>query len=232
MDPPKAKESGAMDWKAQEDSDEDDLPKRLPHEPTPVLPAVDAKTLTKLATLTSQAHITSLLNAANKSPRSWRQFIKFILNIGHVRPKTRETVLNSIVIGSGSVVFKQLWRESVRSTPLGADVSGNSLKDGQHADDWPSLLLLTELYTQALLTMGDDEFFSIIPASNNAAASKNPFNIGEVVSLSRKLLNIAFPLTWNDDGTSGTELVPGLPISWEMVRDRLTKCLQAIHARE
>jgi ubiquitin-protein ligase E3 C len=85
--------------------------------------------------------------------------------------------------------------------------------------------------------MGDDEFFSSAagPArgSGGASVSGNPLSIDELISFSRQLLNIAFPLYWHEDQTNIKETdVPGLGIKWEGVRDRVTRCLQAIHARE
>lgn len=100
-----------------------------------------------------------------------------------------------------------------------------------HAADWPPLLLLADLYTQALLTMGDDEFFS---SGKNPAAPRNPLSLDELTEFSRKLLNIAFSLYWRDDSTSVQDgSVPGLgSVKWENVREKATKCLQALHARE
>lgn len=80
--------------------------------------------------------------------------------------------------------------------------------------------------------MGDDEFFSTTAKSGNVVVSRNPFTIGEVIELSRKLLNIVFPLYWNETQEGNAGQIFGLPITWELLRERITKCLQAIHARE
>ena len=94
-----------------------------------------------------------------------------------------------------------------------------------HADAWSPLLFLVDLYTQSLLTMGDDEFFS--------TALRNPLTLDELTSFSRKLLNIAFTLYWREDPTNVHEGgVPGVNLKWEDVSEKVTKCLQAIHARE
>lgn len=77
--------------------------------------------------------------------------------------------------------------------------------------------------------MGDDEFFSTGPAS----APRNPLTLDELTSFSKQLLNIAFTLYWNYDQLSMQGFVPGMPsLKWEGVREKATKCLQAIHARE
>jgi hypothetical protein len=70
--------------------------------------------------------------------------------------------------------------------------------DPKNMVHWPPLLLLIDLYTQALLTMGDDEFFG----TGVANAPRNPLSLGEVISLSRRLLNIAFVLYWREDQTN------------------------------
>ena len=94
---------------------------------------------------------------------------------------------------------------------------------------WPPLLLLIDLYTQALLTMGDDEFFG----TGVTNAPRNPLSLGEVISLSRRLLNIAFALYWREDRTNTTQgQLPATQLNWNGIRDKATRCLQAIHARE
>jgi hypothetical protein len=78
--------------------------------------------------------------------------------------------------------------------------------------------------------MGDDEFFSNAASST---APRNPLTLDEVTAFSRKLLNIAFTLYWRDDQINVQKgVVSGINISWEGVREKVTKCLLAIHARE
>jgi ubiquitin-protein ligase E3 C len=75
--------------------------------------------------------------------------------------------------------------------------------------------------------MGDDEFFS------NSRARANPLTLDEVASLSKQLLNITFPLYWQyDERSISQRCTRNLPITWEDTRSRLTRCLQALHARE
>jgi hypothetical protein len=78
--------------------------------------------------------------------------------------------------------------------------------------------------------MGDDEFFS---TSTSSTAPHNPLTPDELILFSRILLNIAFALYWRDDQTNVQEGgVPGVNLKWEAARERVTKCLLAIHARE
>jgi ubiquitin-protein ligase E3 C len=62
--------------------------------------------------------------------------------------------------------------------------------DPAYAATWPPPLFLTDLYTQSLLTMGDDEFFG----STNNSSQRNPLTLDELTSFSRQLLNIALML--------------------------------------
>jgi ubiquitin-protein ligase E3 C len=90
-------------------------------------------------------------------------------------------------------------------------------------------LLLIDLYTLALLTMGDDEFFG----GGVADAPRNLLSLGEVISFSRRLLNIAFALYWRDDQISSVQGQSAfIQLDWNGIRDKATRCLQAIHARE
>lgn len=169
-------------------------------------------------------------------------------------------MLSAVLIGSGGGVVREIYRGIVRSSPLGREgVDGSSLMcmftsflvgnrqstdltfhtAPAHTKDWPPLLFLTDLYYQALLTMGDDEFFSSASAAANVP--RNPLTLDELVVFSRKLLNIAFTLYWREDQIGVLQgAVPGFEgaagaaggLKWEGVREKVTRCLVAIHARE
>lgn len=109
--------------------------------------------------------------------------------------------------------------------------------DPSHAHSWPPLLFLVDLYNQALLTMGDEEFFSSSGGPSSSSTnieSRNPLTIDELTSFSRQLLNIVFVLYWREDLTNVQDsCVPGVAnLKWETAREKMTKLLQAIHARE
>jgi hypothetical protein len=72
------------------------------------------------------------------------------------------------------------------------------LLDPANASHWPPILFLADLYTQALLTVGDDELFGT--ASGGRAVRTTPLTLDELVELSRQLLNSAFALYWRDEG--------------------------------
>ena len=99
--------------------------------------------------------------------------------------------------------------------------------DPTNAPHWPPILFMCDLYSQALITMGDDEFFG-------STTARNPLNLDELVSFGKQLLNIAFTLYWRDDQTLMQETYVSSEVrcTWEDVRDKATKCLLDIHARE
>lgn len=79
--------------------------------------------------------------------------------------------------------------------------------------------------------MGDDEFFA--SAAPNATGARNPLTLDEVVAFSRQLLNVVFALfTELDQRGLQQQGIRGLRMTWEMIRERGTQCLQAIHSRE
>jgi ubiquitin-protein ligase E3 C len=171
----------------------------------------------------------------------------FLFALCSAWPLRSESVLSTIVVSTGGGFLRELYRGYVRSSPLGREVSLatllgmsspfylinplTSLADSANADTWLPLLFLTDLYTHSLLTMGDDEFFSGLDTPANAP--RNPLTLDEITSLSRKLLNIAFTLYWRE-GQIGAQdgVVPGLNVKWEAVGRKVTRFLQAVHARE
>jgi ubiquitin-protein ligase E3 C len=111
-------------------------------------------------------------------------------------------------------------------------------------DEWPPLIFLSEVYTQALKTMGDDEFFSSSspsypssshPSSSSSTQSHNPLTLDDLSSLTRKLLNIAFTLYSKEGSEEERPLQMGVEMgrwTWEGVRECVGKCLIGVHARE
>ena len=214
------------------DSDSDDDHRVTPNAPSIPLPSLDPKTAVRLRILHLASHLEALTTASARLPSLWEGVIKYLVNLCAVWPSKRNSILTILSVNNGAMVVKQLWRETVRSTPLGKSDNPRELTSPTYASDWPYLILLTELYTQMLLTMGDDEFFSL-PSKGGGIVARNPLTRDEVLLLSKKLLNIAFVLYWTEEQTDiKNRAVPGLRLTWEGVRARATKCLQAVHARQ
>ncbi|KAK7041620.1 ubiquitin-protein ligase (E3) [Paramarasmius palmivorus] len=189
--------------------------------PPEALPKLDPKTLKRLSVLPTPAHLGSLFASA-KSPVTRYPLIRFLLALVGTWPSKRQGIL-SFAWGANGAIVKELWRGWVRSSGLGRDSSSTAMdvdspgKMKEKEEAWPALLLLCEMYNSALLTMGDDEFFS----TSTTSATRNPLSLDEITSLTRMLLNIA----WN------LYMSPSAPSSIA-TRTIITQTLQAIHARD
>jgi ubiquitin-protein ligase E3 C len=132
--------------------------------------------------------------------------------------------------------------------PLRPVIMSSSRLSGNSADEdpWAPLLLLADLYSQGLVTMGDDEFFSSATTvlGTSGAGQKNPLSLDEIATFTRRLLNIAWVL-WMYGGDLGIEQsssnssiptsvvpTPRVRFSWLEIRGRVTKTLLAINARD
>lgn len=220
---------------AEDDSDSESVPHVVvvdSFDPPPVRPKVDDKTLSRLQTLFSPKHVNSLLTACYKYRETQPNLFAWCVTLCHIWPTNKDKVLGAVVVFGRGGLVRELYRGFVRGTQLGQNITPSALMDSAHATQWPPLLLLVDLYTQALLTMGDDEFFST--GAGSSGAHRNPLTLDELTSFSRQLLNIAFTLYSRDDQTSFIQgKVPGMMnLRWEAVREKVTKCLQAIHTRD
>ncbi|EMD40028.1 hypothetical protein CERSUDRAFT_46274 [Gelatoporia subvermispora B] len=232
LEPPEDERDKPQHWADGEDEDEDapQVTVVQSFEAKPVLPKLDSRTLTRLQTLPHVQHISTLLQATQSHPSKY-PLIKFCLALTTVWPTRRDRVLSTVIAWNGGGLVREIYRNHVRSSALGRDDSLLTIMDPENEYSWPPLVFLADLYTQALLTMGDDEFFS---TGAMPGVPRNPLTLDELASFSRKLLNIAFTLYWREDPTNLQEGgVPGLGgMKWEQVREKFAKCLQAIHARD
>ena len=190
-------------------------------DPTPSAPppplTLDPRTLASLAILPSRPHLISLLTLSTRFSASTRPALcAFLVSLLHSWHSKRDEVLNTIMYGPssstsaagerGGGLLREIWRGYVRAGALGKllgsgdkDHGGavlNALGEAKLAMDWPALILLAELYSRCLLTLGDDEFHS----------TKNPLSLDEVIGLSGLLRNLAFALYWQEGALGvGTE---------------------------
>ncbi|ESK89887.1 hypothetical protein Moror_802 [Moniliophthora roreri MCA 2997] len=196
--------------------------------PIPTLPPLDPKTLKRLQTLPSNTHIHSILDVS-KSPSTKYPLVRFILALVGIYPSKTETILN-IIWSHPSGIVKDLWRTWVRSSGLGRDIppDGDALTPRHSSgseNPWPPLILLSSLYTSALVTMGDDEFFSL-----PGTPARNPLSIDEIASFSRMLINIAWTLYMHSPPS--TPSTPTQRFGWSDIREQVTRTLVSIHARD
>jgi ubiquitin-protein ligase E3 C len=241
LEPPE-KNTRPVTWADEDDSDSDHATRVevvATFDPQQRLPTVDSKTRTRLQALPSPQHLNSLLKAVyHHSSLTVRGVLfSWLHALSTIWPSRRDKIVGSVVAWNGGGLVRELYRGYVRSSPLGKSTNPAALSDAANASHWPPLLFLVDLYNQALLTMGDEEFFSTAAtasASSTNIASRNPLTTDELTSFSRQLLNITFLLYWREDQTNvQAGCVPGIAnLKWEVARERMTKLLQAIHARE
>jgi len=212
--------------------------------------SLDPKTLTFISTIASRDHLLALLQLSSRYSSSSRPFLTaFLVSLLATWPAKRDDVISTVVYGpssqTGSIagergggLLRELYRGYVRTGALGKllakanerDHRGGliiqTLSDKSLSLDWTVLILLSELYTRCLLTLGDDEFYS----------ERNPLSLDEVVGLSGLLRNLAFQLYWQQGeisvSTSEQQTVAGTRIGIEQLRTLATNLLVQIHARD
>ncbi|KAH9979885.1 hypothetical protein BGW80DRAFT_1271015 [Lactifluus volemus] len=169
------------------------------------LPRLDDRTTKRLLTLPSTAHVSSLIHITKNHTAARIALCDFLLALCSAWPDRVDSILSTVIVSTGGGLVRELYRNSVRSSPLGKEVSLSMLLD----------------------------FFSGLAGPTRPDAPRNPLTLDEVTSLSRKLLNISFTLFWRE-GQIGSQdgHVPGLNIGWESVRRKVTRLLQAVHARD
>lgn len=208
---------------------------------------VDTETQKRLAVLPSVKHISAILNVSAKSPSTTRPALyAFLCSLLFSWPEdTRNTVFNVVLYGLGVEAgtassalaggfVREIWRGYLRSSALSRGLGNPSSANGSKAlrqdkEGWPALVLLLELYSKLLLTLGDDEFLPprggindrsayldtshqtarVLGSSSGGASSsqvavaRNPLSIDEVLSFGAVLRNLAFSLYWELDVSVG-----------------------------
>lgn len=222
-------------------------------------PALDASTRRHLRIAVSDAHLHTLLAQSTRYAAQTRAALSaYLVATLQAWPRADgEHVLTTVLYGYDTVgrasaaahlpavgaMVRELWRGYVRGGRLARQLRAPTpstrltetraaLTDASLADEWPMLWLLCQLYTRALLTMGDDEFY---PADRLQTAGKNPLTLDELVTLSAMLRNVAFVLYWHaelvgDDGAPA--MMPGTAVPLATLRDGAARLLQQLHTRD
>ncbi|KAG5638826.1 hypothetical protein H0H81_009799 [Sphagnurus paluster] len=239
-------------WDSDSDSDSEHSPRRTrvavvnsftSPSPAQAMPSTpEPRTLKRITTLPSQAHLTALLSWP-ASPTTRPALLALLLAIATVWPA--DTAPR--ILAAAPALTREIYRGHVRGkTPGVLD------PEAGEKDVWPALLLLVELYTKALQTMGDDEFFGTVSAGAGSASgsgrmvggsgsvqgqqapvARNPLTLDELTEWTRQLMDVAFALYWREDVDAMREMVGGaVRCTWVGVRERVTRCLVGIHARD
>ncbi|EKM75973.1 hypothetical protein AGABI1DRAFT_63806, partial [Agaricus bisporus var. burnettii JB137-S8] len=147
------------------------------------LPKIDSRTVKRLALVPAAGHITALFNVAKQNDTVLVDYTVFLVSLTTIWPSQKDIVLNTVAsLGSGGLI-RMLYRQYALRSQLGQQ--SNNLNESQYKTQWPPLILLADLYSQTLLTMGDDEFFS------EDGATRNPLTMDDLRRFSKQLLNIA-----------------------------------------
>lgn len=203
----------------------------------PPLPVtkIDDKTLKRLNTIISAQHIFNVTHIAQSEPAHFPQLVAYLFALTVAWSPARADILDVLLASTGGGLVRQVYRELVRMSPLGKVESSAALIDAANVPHFPPLLFLVDLYRQALLTMGDDEFFGSTAMGISGRSQRNPLTMDELIAFSKQLLNITFALYWRDDSVTSlgeNYISKDVRCTWEGLKERVTKCLLDIHARE
>ncbi|KDR68223.1 hypothetical protein GALMADRAFT_146468 [Galerina marginata CBS 339.88] len=209
--------------------DEDDLPSTL---------QVNAESIKWISKVAACPHITHLLNFTQSQAILFPYLAAYLFVVTATWPSSQQEIHNIVLASSNGRLVGDLYREVVRRSPLGQEEDSKNVYRSGSAIHWPPIILLADLYCQALQTMDDEEFFGKAPASYG----RNPLTLEEVASFSVQLLNIIFSLYWRysydnpdfddrDWNQIYVHVSPHVYCSWKALREKLLRCLLRIHAR-
>lgn len=233
-----------------------------------------AETYERLRILISDNHLATILAISNKYPSSTREpLFAFICSTLSSWPlDMRDHVLNRLLYSgadsqarsagpAGTGLVREFWRGYVRGSSLARTLAsahnGTKARDILSAlstvgdrQDWPALILVLEMLSKVLLTLGDDEFDSSV----NGSMALNPRSNGswlsrdEILSISGLLRNVAFAMYWYEgkaplvnlnsedlaDSRAGkqTPRVPGMRMTLLSLRTLVTTLLKQLHSRD
>ncbi|GAA6006727.1 ubiquitin-ubiquitin ligase HUL5 [Rhodotorula paludigena] len=253
----------ALGQAAAGDGDDDDGD--TPMATTTTAAVLDPSTRTSLQRLASREHLVALLAWSNRFSSSTRPALATLLVTllshlpsspsprgGVAAPGLRDEALHVLLYApSASGLVRELYRAHLRAGPLARALTAArertsavlaALGDSADSGEWSVLLLVVELYSRCLVTLGDDEFYASASAAAGGGAAargqgRNPLSLDEVVGLSALARNVAFAMYWSEDGSGGGGArergeVGGTGCGWEWVRGVMTRFLQQVHARD
>ena len=93
-----------------------------------LMPKLDPKTLKRLQTLPSPTHISTLLGFYSSKDKV--ALFTFCSSVCQAWPARQDKVLATISGHTGGGFVRELYRENVRSSPLGAEVDASALAGG------------------------------------------------------------------------------------------------------
>ena len=110
-----------------DDSDSDSERHANTIAPRPALRLLDSRTRKRLQILPSPSHLNSLLKIAQQYPELLPTLVSFLLSLNLVWPSRKDKVLSTVLLYGGGGLVREIYREYVRTTPLGRDENLSSL---------------------------------------------------------------------------------------------------------
>jgi ubiquitin-protein ligase E3 C len=121
--------------KDDSDSDSDDGPSTrvtvvdkfttTPFQPPP--PKIDDKTIKRLQNLKSAPHLTSIISTTRSNSALFPHLVHYLFTIMTTWPSSRDQILNIVLAAAGGGLFRELYRELVRQSPLGKEEKSDRL---------------------------------------------------------------------------------------------------------
>ena len=156
---------------------------------TPIPPlVVDEKTTKCLQNIIATPHLASLILTTQSKPSLFPHVTPYLFALTATWTSSHNEILNAVLASTGGGLVRELYRDHVRS-PLGEEANSGNLfgtssglsrsltpliisSDSASASHWSPVLLLADLYSQALLTMGDDEFSGSSSSSTSSSRAQ------------------------------------------------------------
>jgi ubiquitin-protein ligase E3 C len=93
----------------------------------PRLPPLDARTQKRLQTLPSPTHLNALLKAAQHDRGALPDLVAWLVSLWTIWPTRRDKILSTLLLYGGGGLVREIWRDYVRSSPLGKEENMSSL---------------------------------------------------------------------------------------------------------
>ncbi|KAF7300491.1 HECT-domain-containing protein [Mycena chlorophos] len=245
------------DDNSDDDEDEDAEPTQAAARPF----TIDARTRKRVDTIPSTTHLSALLRARSSSGAASdsEPLINFVaVLVGPSGwPSKKQTVLGAVLgigvgagVGLGSCIA-EIYRTQISGRSFEALVEAGRKPASQNAGpvNAAALMLLLDLFTQTLLTMGDDEFFAfpadesessadleVNASSSTQVQAQNPLRKEELLDLTRGLMRLVLALYFSGDARPSSEplirerkcIAPEV----KRLRSKAVRFLLAVHARD
>ncbi|KDR68246.1 hypothetical protein GALMADRAFT_146484 [Galerina marginata CBS 339.88] len=195
---------------------------------------VTHQTLEWLEEIPATQHITNLINLTQLQASLLPHLVAYLFTVTATWPSYQQEIRHIVLANSRGGLVRDLYRELVWRSPLGQEENSMNVYSSALALHWRPLILLADLYSQALQTMDDHEFLG----SASGSQVCNPLTLAEVASFSVQLLNIIFSLYWrysdycDENETQYIHISSDVYCSWSELREKLLRCLCRIYARE